>query len=894
MERIAGIRRWLHLDREVMEEIEEELEAYFEETTEELVAKGYTREAAKAEAHRRFGNLSRYRHELRVIDEESRTRRSRSDRFEGLIRLVAHAWRGVWRRPSFTILVAVTLGLGIGVNAAMFGVLDRLMVQPPPLVKDAGGIRRIYIRRDFLGRQTTNSTISYSDVRDMEKVKAFSGVSVLREGRFTYGEGVAARRIPVNLVSPNFFSMLGVRPVLGRDFAPADDSVDASTAVAILGYGFWQREFGGDPKVLGRALDLGDGRYTVIGVAPEGFTGAGPERVDAWMPVRPSAIEMISGEWEISRGFHWLSAIVRLVPGQSVKKAESEATSIHRGAYAEDKRYDPKARIVTGPILEALGPDNPPESQVSFWIAGVSLIVLLVACANVTNLLLFRAIRRRRETAVRLALGIGRGRLIGELVVETLMLALVAGTAGTMVAAWGSETIRHLLFPEMDWVTGAISWRIAGFTLLVSVLAGLIAGIVPAWLESRPDLLSALKESTSQSGARRSVLRAGLVIIQAGLSVLLLVGAGLFLLSFHRVRSIDLGMQPERVLLATPDFPRGTSSSRANEVYRASLERLASTPGIENAAFSTGIPFRSNWAEDLSVPGVDSLPKVKTGGPYVDAVSPDYFITLGIPIVQGRGFSAEDHAGSTRVTVVGETMARLIWPDQNPLGKCMKIGGDTMPCSEVIGVAREVRRNSFVAGERMQYYIPMAQYPGVTNPSAIFLRGQGDPIGLMGPVRAAMAQIAPDLRWVNLEPMQSLVDPEFRSWRLGATLFTAFGALALLVSAIGLYSLLSYGVASRTQEIGVRSALGARPAGIMALVARDGLTLVVAGLGVGLVVALATAGAMRPLLFATSPLEPSVYLTVTAVLLFIAGVAGALPAWRATRVSPIRALKGDG
>jgi predicted permease len=890
--RIPGIRRWLHLDRDVVEEIDEELAFYFAEATEDLIARGRSPDAARAEAHRRFGNLARYRHELRVLDQDRRMHRRRIDRLEILGKSPANAWRGLWRRPGFTALVAVTLGLGIGVNAAMFGVLDRLMLRPPALVRDPDTVRRFYVQRDWLGRPSVNASMTYSDIRDFDRATAFSGISVVRDARLTYGEGTTARKIPATLVSPGFFSLLGVQPVLGRAFVPADDSLPRVGGVAMISYAFWQREFGGDPHVLDRTLDLGEGKYRVVGVAPDGFTGVDPERVDVWLPVRTAAGEMVGGPWETSRGIYWLHAIARLAPGHTVEQAAAVATELHRAARADQKTYDPKARILVGPLLEALGPDSPPEARVSVWIAGVSLIVLLIACANVANLLLFRAIRRRRETAVRLALGIGRGRLIGEQLVETILLALVAGAGAMLLAVWGSEAIRRLLFPEIDWSTDRFSWRVLGFTLLVSLLAGLAAGLVPAWLESRPDLLSTLKEGGAQTGIRRSRLRAGLVILQAGLSVMLLAGAGLFLLSFHRVRSVDLGMQPERVLLVTPDFPGGTRPARVSQIFDAALERFAGLPGVERVSYSTTVPFRGNWAEELKVPGLDSLPRVSTGGPYVDGVSPDYFAAMGIRMVRGRGFTAEDRAGAARVTVVGETMARLLWSGQPALGKCLKIGGDTMPCSEVVGVARDARRNSFAAGDRMQYYVPLPQYSGNT-PSAFFLRVEGDPIALMGPVRAALAELAPEVRYVSLEPLQALVDPESRSWRLGATLFTVFGALALLVSGIGLYSLLSYGVASRTTEIGVRSALGARPAGIMVLVARDGLKLVLAGLGLGLVAALMAARSMQPLLFQTSPLEPGIYLAVALVLLVIAVVAGVLPAWRATRVSPMTALRAE-
>jgi putative ABC transport system permease protein len=894
MGRIAGIRRWLHLDRGVSEEIEEELAFHFEQATDDLVARGMSREAARLEVQRRFGNLSHYRHELELIDEQLRLRDRLRDRVDELGRMLRQAWRGLWRRPSFTVLVAVTLGLGIGVNAALFGVLDRLMVHPPALVREPGSLVRLYVQRDFLGRQTVNASLSYQDIRDFERVAAFSGVAAVHSSSFTMGRGLTARRIPANLVSPEFFSLLGVPAILGRTFSPADDSLTATTAVAVISYGLWQREFGGDRSVLGRTMELGDGRYRVIGVAPKGFTGASPEQVDVWLPIRSWASEMISGPWETSRGISWLRAVARLAPGVTPAQAEAEATAVHRAARETDAYYDHQARILAGPLLEARGPDSPPEARVSLWIAGVSLIVLLVACANVTNLLLFRAIRRRRETAVRLALGIGRGRLIGELLLESILLALVAGTAGTVLAAWGSEAIRQLLFPQLAWATTeSLSWRVLGFTALASLTAGLLSGLIPAWLESRPDLLASLKEGGAHGGTRRSIIRSGLVVIQAALSVPLLVGAGLFLRSFHRVQSLDLGMQPEHVLLATPDFPRETTPARATEVYQSALARFAAMPGVAEASYSTVVPFRGNWAEELTVPDLDSLPSVQTGGPYVDGVSPGYFATLGIPIVRGRGFTPGDGPGAARVAVVGQTMARMLWPDQEPLGKCLKIGGDTMPCSEVVGIARDALRNSLVAGERMQYYIPLAQFPGPITPQVLFLRTRGNPVEMMGPVRSALMELAPEVRWVNLEPLQSLVDPEFRSWRLGATLFTVFGALALLVAAIGLYSLLSYDVASRSQEIGVRTALGAQPAGIIALVARDGVRLVAGGLLVGLLAALLTGGALRPLLFRTSPAEPGIYLGVAAVLLLIAVLAGALPALRATRVSPITALRAD-
>ncbi|HWA56725.1 MAG TPA: ABC transporter permease [Gemmatimonadales bacterium] len=894
MSRIAGIRRWLHLDRGVAEEIDAELAFHFDRTIEELVARGWSRDAAEEEGRRRFGDVTVYRETLREIAEARREGRRWRLRLEDLHRMLAQAWRGIWRRPSFTLLIALTLGLGIGVNAAMFGVLDRLMLRPPAGIRDPDTVRRMYVERSFLGQLRLSSTVSYSDIRDLEQSPAFARVAAVRPARLAYGDGPASRDVRVELVTPNYFPLLGVDPALGRLFVSADDSTDPGASVVVLSHGFWRSEFGGDPGVLGRTLALGDGHFRVIGVTAPGFAGPSPERVDAWLPLRPAARMMVGGPWETSRGIHWLEGLVRLAPGTQVTRAAEMATALHRAAHADDPRYDRNARVLIGPLLEARGPDSPPEAHVSLWIAGVSLAVLVVACANVANLLLLRAIRRRREVAVRLALGIGRGRLLGELLVEAILLALVAGAAGVVFALWGGEAIRQLLFPSLAWDgSGPLSWRLVGFSIAISLLAGLLAGVIPAWLESRPELLEALKSGTRQSGSRRSVLRGALVVTQAALSAALLVGAGLFLLSFHRVKSLDLGMDPSKVLLIAPTFPRETKPARRREVFALAAERIARLPGVERVGYSSAVPFRSNWAEELSVPGLDSLPTVATGGPYIDGVSADYFAALAVPMLQGRGFSPEDREGTARVAVVGETMASLLWPGQRALGKCLRIGGDTMPCTEVVGVARDVQRNSLTSGSRMQYYVPLTQYPGGAAPDAFFVRTSGDPVGLIGPARAALLEAGPDIRWIELTPMQALLDPEFRSWRMGATLFTAFGGLALIVAAIGLYSLLSYGVANRTPELGLRSALGARPSRLVALVARDGLALVGMGVALGVLVAFAGSPRLQPLLFRTSAREAAVYAGVGVVLLVIAALAGALPAWRATRVSPLTALRAE-
>ncbi|HWA15123.1 MAG TPA: FtsX-like permease family protein, partial [Gemmatimonadales bacterium] len=673
-------------------------------------------------------------------------------------------------------------------------------------------------------------------------------------------------------------------------------SAAAGLASAVISHGFWQRQFGGSPGALGQVLELGNGRYTVVGVMPEGFTGIRATPTDVWLPLRPASQEVVGGNWETSRGFFWLQAIVRVKPGVAIANAESEVTALHLAGRSANPTYAARqrARITLGPLLEARGPASGAQARVSIWAGGVSIAVLLVACANVANLLLFRAIRRRREIAVRLALGVSRGQLMAELLTESLVLASIGGLGALIITALGSGVLHGMLAPELATSLPAVSLRVAGFTLLAALVAGLIAGLVPAWLESRPDLLTALKEATAGKGGH-SYIRSGLVVLQTALSVTLLVGSGLFIMSLARLRAIDMGVQADKVLVITPELPKGTSDAEQHNFFRDARERLGTLPGVQLAAISSVVPYNWSWAEELSVPGFDSLPVPRNGGPYYDAVGSNYFETMGMRIVAGRGFGPTDVAGAPLTIVIGEAMANMLWPGQSALGKCMKFGGDTAPCREIVGVLHDTQRDMGMIKEgdkRMQYYLPLAQLPERFTPAAIMLRSDA-PLQLAGPARQLLMQLKPDLRYVETETFEQLYTPDFQSWRSGAGLFTSFGALALLVAAVGLYSLLAYGVVQRTREIGVRIALGAHSSKVVGLVLREGVLLVVAGVAIGLVIALVAANQVAPLLFQTNPTEPVVYFGVAAVLLLIAIAAGALPAWRATRVSPMTALRAE-
>lgn len=897
MSAFAGIRRWLHLERPVEVEVDDELAFHFERSIDELVAHGVSREDATREVKRRFGDQQDYRQQMRQIGQRRRSEQRRTEYLTLLGRHIRLAWRGLRKRPSFALVVALTMGLGIGINSSMFSLLDRLLFSPPALVRDPDSLRRIYIAHNQRGERVTTQGMSYPDVGDFKRGTGFEAALAYTNVNLPLGHGEAGQRIPVAVVEPGWFELLGVRPLIGRLLVPSDDSAATGLANVVIGYGLWQRQFGGATTVLGQTLELGTGRYTVVGVTPEGFGGPDAVNSDAWLPLTPGGGEIMGEGWKDQRGALWLRALVRLKPGTTIERAESEATLLNLAGHADDSSYAAinQPQIILGPLLEARGPAAGDQAHVYLWAAAVSLAVLLVACANVANLLLFRAIRRRREIAIRLALGVSRAQLVGELLVESLMLTLIGGCGALLLAFYGSALLKGLLTAELANTIAPLSWRVGGFTLMAALISGLIAGLIPAWLESRPDLLSALKEVTSGVGGHQYI-RSGLVVLQTALSVTLLVGAGLFLLSFHRIRAIDMGVQADQILVVNPSFPSSISPPARFAFAEDAQERLSQLPGIQSVAITTTVPYQSSWGENVFIPGFDSMPMVGSGGPYVDGVSTNYFETMGIRILKGRGFNPTDGAGGELVVVIGETMARLLWPNDNPLGKCLKMHEPTAPCRTIVGIAHDTQRDvGMMRGTpRMQFYVPLSQTPPV--PPAfnrtIMVRSVA-PLMTVASVRQVLFQMQPGLRFINTRTFEQVYTPSFQSWKTGATLFTSFGGLALLVAAVGLYSLLAYGVAQRTREIGVRMALGARPAGVVQLVLQQGVVLVLAGVAIGLVVALLAARATAPLLFNTTPTEPGVYAGVAAVLLVIAFLAGTFPAWSATRVSPMTALRSD-
>jgi predicted permease len=899
-----GIRRFLRLAirRAALRrgEVDEEIEFHLEQRADQLARQGLTPAEARAEALRRFGGLEEARPRLMAAAGEREGHMRRADLLDAIRHDVGYALRQLRRSPAFAFAAVTTLALGIGANATAFGVIDRLLLRPPAHVADPERVTYLsYVRTMDGGSVYDQETLSYPLYRDIRGTPTFESVAAYSTTNLGLGRGAEARSIRAVRATASYFATLGTRPALGRLFVLGDDGDPIAPSIAVLGYSFWQSHFGGDRDVVGKSLALGDGQYTIVGVAPRGFVGLGQGAVDVWVPLTAGVTPDAYARWLTGRQAFWLRVIGRLRPGVAPQGAQAEASATLR---AGDRRAGVDSswiakrnpRIAVLSALPRHARANHPDAKVSLLLGAVSLLVLALACANVANLLLARGIRRRREIAVRLALGVGRRRLLGSLVLEGVVLAALGGGAAVLVARWGGDLARRALFTGIEWVDSPVDARVLAYTAVAALATGLLAGLAPALQASSPRLTGALKEGAREGRVHRSPARRALLLVQAALTVVLLVGTGLFVRSLRRIEALPLGMDVDRTLVATVSLA-GTSYTATEivDIYRRLEEAARTMPGVRSAALATALPFATGWSEEVRVPGRDSLPLTRAGGPYFNAVGPDFFDAVGTRVLRGRGFIAADGASAHRVAVVNETLARLWWPNESPLGKCMKVGGDTVPCAEIVGVVENARRFELVEDEAVQFFVPVEHAPSYLQPGVLFVRASSDPPALVAPLRRRLQSAAPNLPYVRVEPFREQVAPQTRSWRLGATMFGAFGVLALALAAVGLYGVLAYDVGQRTHEMGVRVALGARGRDVSRLVVADGLRVAIGGGAIGFAIALAAGRVVEPLLFRTSPRDPRTFALAAIVVLVVALVATLVPAWRAGRVDPVVALRGE-
>jgi len=887
------------------QDVDAEIAFHLEARVAQLVARGMSPDAARSEAHRRFGDVELARHTLTSSASRRETRMELREALANLAQDLRYAARGMRKNPGFTAAVVLTLALGTGANATMFGVVDRLLLQPPAYLRAPNDVHRVYLTAngDNFGMSlgTNQSYRRYQDL--IAHARSASQIAAHYETELVFGTGEAAHEERTGLVSASFWPLFGVQPALGRFFTATEDQLPQGTPVAVLGYGYWQSHFGAARDVLGKPIRIGRSDYTIIGVAPRGFSGISLRSIAAFIPITAGGADIfaelgVDDRWRESYRVGWLQTLVRRKPNVGVEAASADFTNAYRLSLETQRPTEAPGRV-PGPdslraraelasILQDRGPRRSQEATVAVWLVGVSVLVLLMACANVANLLVARAIRRRREIAVRLAVGVSRGRLLTQLLSESTLLAIVGGAVGVLVAQWGGGLLRGFLLPDVEWTAAALDPRVIVVTVVLALVAGLITGLAPMRQLARTDVVSDLRTGGRGVSLRGSRMRRALLVLQGAISVVLLIGAGLFVRSFHNVRSLDLGFQPQHVIVAELSA-RGTpiDSARRIEIMERLRERALTVPGVQHAAHTLTIPFSLEWNQFLFVPGIDSAALRDLF--YINPVGPGYFETMGTPLIRGRQITDSDRAGSQPVAVLSQAAIRRIWPSEDPLGKCVKLQPDG-PCHVVVGVSGDIRAD-FSEGPGRHVYVAATQVPAPD--SRLFIRTRGEAATRTEAVRRALQEVVPGFAYVSTRTLDGIVAPEMRSWRLGATMFTIFGLLALVVAAIGLYSVVAYDVSQRTRELGVRVALGASAGAVLRLVVGEGVRVVIVGLALGAVVALALASRVSPLLYQVSAKDPVTYAGVVGILLVVAIVASLAPALRAARVDPNVALRAD-
>lgn len=806
--------------------------------------------------------------------------------------------RGIRRGPGFALAVVLTFGLGLGANTTMYGIADRLLLRPPEHIRDADSVFHIYLHRlsPFSHAPEVTAVFSYPDFADLETLDALAGVAGFGGSTRTLGSGRDAERVHVQLATASYFSVLGVQPALGRFFSESEDRVEGSALVAVLSHGFWVRRFGGDPGVIGRDLRIGPGRYRVVGVAPEGFTGATIEPVDLWAPLRSTQAAEYGDGWVNARGWQWLRVVARLAEGGDPAAAAARATAAHRtgrNASIRAQRYDANARVELYSLVPGSEPDARSEIAVSRWLVGVALFVLFIACANVANLLLLRAVRQRRELAIRVALGISRKQLFVSLLVETLFLSLLGGVAAVAAARWGGDIIYRTLLPGLD--PGQVSRgpRLLVFALVAALGTALLAGGVPALLAARlTDVIGDLRNG-SRGSPRVGRFRTVLVVVQVSLSVVLLSGAGVFLLSLVRAGRLDLGFDPHDVLVVRAETAEGFFNEESERALLQGRERLRGIHGVDAVAAVSLPPFSGLNGVPLIRENGDTVPG--RPGPFYYTATPNYFRAMGMHVTRGRSLEEGDlGVGAAPVVVLSEGLARRAFGvAEDPLDRCLYVGAGPgeAPCSRVVGILADHRSSALVEDESPIFYVPPG-HPAAIPLQALVVRVAGrEPSAFLSSIQNAVFQSGSSVRYVSVSPLMNGVDARTRSWKLGATLFAVFGILALLVAALGLYSVIAFEVAQRRWEIGIRVALGARGSAMVWMVFRQALMRTAVGVALGMAGVLALVDPARDLLFRTSPSDPLVLFVVALTLVLVAAVASLRPAASASRVSPTEALR---
>jgi putative ABC transport system permease protein len=806
---------------------------------------------------------------------------------EELWRDVRFSARTLLKAPGFTLVAVATLALGIGANTAIFSVINSVLLRPLPYPQ---ADRLVFLTE--WSEQVPGMSFSVANMKDVrdqntvfESIVGFNGQNFILSGAGAAGSTGEAERVNGRQVTSGLFATLGKQPILGRAFGP-DEEKPGAPGVALLGEGFWERRFGRDPSVVGRTLVLGGEPFTVIGVMPKTMHTSW-RAVEVFTPLLRLE-DRIGGE--NNRGNHpGIYLMGRMKPGVTVKQAEADVKAIAARLAEKYPNSNAKQSMTVEALHQAVTGDLRPALLV---LLGAVAFVLLIACANVANLLLARAADRQREVAVRLALGARRGRVLRQLLTESVLLSLLGATAGVLLGYLGLQGLLASLpanTPRAEEVR--IDLAVLAVTAALGVATGLVFGIVPAWRALSVKLHEPLKEAGRGSvGPGQHRVRNGLVIAEVSLALVLLVGAGLMLRSFYRLLHADAGFRSEGLVIGSVALPQSAFSEHPKRaaLFERVLAELRSQPGVEAAAAT--LPLLGGWQTSFSVEGKPEPPPGQQPSADIARVSPDYFSVMGIRVLEGRVFEDRDRDEAPKVCIVDETFARTHWPGESPLGKRVKFGrlnDAELPWMEVVGQVAHVKNYGVDEDSRVELYLPFLQ----SSSSGFTLVAKASPSAGAAAMRAALRAVNPEVPVYQVRALDEFVAERSAERRLAAQLITVFAAVALLLAAVGIYGVMSYAVAQRTQEIGIRMALGAGEENITQMVLRNGAVLAVSGVALGLLLAFALARLIASLLFQTSAADPPTFSVVPLLLLAVALVACYLPARRAARVDPMHALR---
>jgi len=805
-----------------------------------------------------------------------------------------YALRGMGKNPGFTAVVALSLGLGIGANTAIFTLVNAIFLKPIP-VQDPVSLVTVYTtdprNKGFLPVSWHN----YKDYRD--KCDAFSGLAA------GAGVGVALRtdaepkQVFGEIVSGNYFSVLGVKAILGRTFLPEEDGAPNAHPVVVLSHAFWTNQFGANPGILAQVITLNGYGYTVVGVAPPNFQGAnafgGPS---FWAPIAMyQQLADYAGLFD-TRRFLALNVVGRLKPGVSERQAQAAMQALSAQLAKEYPNDNQGRGALLMSLTQSIVDPNARQglTRISTLLMTVVGLVLLIACANIANLLLVRSAARKKEIAIRLSMGSSSLRLISQLMTESMLLALLGGAAGLAIAAWGKSVLwsfRPPFLNEGD-LDLKIDTHVLLFTLGIALLTGILFGLAPALQSLTPDLVSELKERSSSQGAHaRFPLRNFLVIAQVAFSLIALAGAGLFLRSMQQVQSADPGFASQHLgVMTVSPGTQGYSEERAQLYFQQVAERVAAIPGVKAASFASAVPLNfGGILRSVYLEGQDPTPGNRGVLVLVNSIGANYFETMRIPLVSGRGFSETDNEHSVHVAIVNETSAKKFWPGQDAIGKRFHFHGQDL--TRVVGVVKDNKYNNIAEEPQSCFFQPASQayYPAMQ----IVFRAGASPAALLGTVRQQVQNVDRNLLVTNVFTMPDLVDRSLWAQRMGGGLLAVFGFLALLLSAVGMYGVMAYTVTQRTSEIGLRMALGAAQSDVFGLVLRQGMQLVLSGVVLGLAVALGLSHYLAGLLFGVKPADFATFAATSAILIVVAVVAMLLPARQASTIDPLIALRSE-